>query len=390
MSNSLTTPSQLEEYSAALPGQVTGRLTVALFCALLMACATHGGETFTAYGTIESRSYHINETLASVENYNFEVAVSNCYWDIKFFPTIVTNDSYEAKFDGENIYFIHNLSNSIESLKKAGKEVADNIATGLVVKNQVPHDPFAEGIGPVWLTYASSCYFKDRTNDDVEVMFSRSDDMIFLDQVVHQKAKWKLNGALTLPTNLDIINDGSVFSYRSLEHKYHVPYNNGFRIAQFEVLTTTNIEGFSFPASAVFKTFGTKEHGRTNSDLRVVFEHHISLTRTLVGAIIDDLPPQVPGITAVTESRFIGEKMNPFSYRCKNRMFTDSEVRKLAEYERGRRIPWITSRSFSGAPSLSATVERKKRIALAIILVTALLPTPVIIFLLIRSKNKTR
>ena len=198
MSNTLTRPSQFEEPSAALRGQVMGRLPMALFYALILACAAHGGETFTAYGAIESRSYHINETLSSVENFNFEVAVSNCYWNIKLFPMIVTNNSYEAKSDGQNIYFIHNLSNSIKSLKKEGKEVADNIATGLVVKNQVPHDPFAEGIGPIWLAYASSCYFKDRTNDDIEVMFSRSDDMIFLDQVVLQKARWKLDGALEI------------------------------------------------------------------------------------------------------------------------------------------------------------------------------------------------
>ncbi len=357
---------------------------------LLLAWATHGGETFTAYGTIESRSYYINETLASVENFNFEVAVSNCYWDIKFFPTILTNNSYEAKSDGENIYFIHNLSNAIELLKKEGKENADNFATGLVVKNQVPHDPFAEGIGPVWLTYASSCYFKNRTSDDVEVMFSRSDDRIFLDQVVLQKAKWKLDGALALPIKLDIFNDGTIFSHRSLEHKYHAPYNNGFRIAQFEVLTTTNIEGFSFPASAVFKTFGTKEHGRTKSDLRLVFEHQILLTRISIGAVIDDLPPQVPGITAVTESRFIGEKMNPFSYRCKNRMLTDSEVRKLGEFEKARRIPWIASSSLSEEPNLTATAEKRKHIALVIMLVAALLPIPVIVFALIQKLRKIR
>ena len=82
--------------------------------------------------------------------------------------------------------------------------------------------------------------------------------------------------------------------------------------------------------------------------------------------------------------------MNPFSYRCKNRMLTDSEVRKLGEFEKARRIPWIASSSLSEEPNLTATAEKRKHIALVIMLVAALLPIPVIVFALIQKLRKIR
>ncbi len=366
------------------------KIRVLLFVFLACQSGICLGQTFTAKGVIHSSFFNTDETLLRIEYYAFEVSVSNCFWEIKL--NSATNNSYAAKYDGENIYFIHNLSNAVEALRKDGKETGKNIATALVVKSKVPHDPFAEGIGTVWLAYASGCYFKNRTDSQIEPMFSIADGVILQDQVIYQEATWRLNRTLFTPTELTVFNDGKLLTYRRLAKaepiRYRPPYENGFVIAQFKLSASKTIGAREFPTSAVFKIFGTKPNAKSKTDLRLVSEHRISEAQISTETRIDGLPPHLPGETVVTDSRFLGEKVIAFSYHRENQLPGDSDVRKLPEYQRVKALGWIEPVRFTALsePDINSSGWHRP-VFFVILVLTAILPATFLLKMSRRNKQ---
>lgn len=344
---------------------------------------------FTVLGSIESKYYDSSERLTHSIVYKFKSIVGNCVWDIKLIPTSPTNVTYEVKYDGNNIYFIHDSSTLVEKQRTTGQEIK-NVAIALVVKGSVPHDPFAEGIGPVWLAYASSCYFNRKTNDEIEPMFSVADGLILQDQIVHLKGAWQLDSSNSFPTEVRLFNQGNLLTFRNLESqgkfKYPPPYDVGFVICQFNVTGVTNLGYLQLPASAHFKVFGTKQKARSNKDLRVVSEHEISCHEISVETLLDDGPPELPGPTLVKDSRFLGERVAGFSYLTDKRMLTDSEVRNVPQYQTAKRVGLLVPTSFAVIPHSNSFNPWMSKMILGIM---ALPPFVLVAFLLLKNRGRS-
>jgi hypothetical protein len=351
----------------------------------------HADTSFTALGAIKSKFFNLGGVVSSVEDYNFIVSVNKCYWEITLNPTSPTNDIYKAKFDGTNIYFIHDLSRAVGAMKKEGKLVGSNIANAMVVRGEVPHDPFAEAIGPIWLTYASMCYFEHRTNDEIEPMFSFSDSVIGWDQRFSEKAKWALSSSLQLPESLIMQCDGNRLTINRMvptyNAKYKPPYDRGFKIVQYRVNSFTNIQGKLFPMTAVFETFGTKKDGISNTDLRTVTEHNIVTFQISNTSDVDNLPPRTPGETAVTDSRFLADHVIRFAYRCNDRLLTDSEVRQLPQYQKAKSVGWITPKSMVAIPESVAVDPRRAKLVRVILVTVAACGLGGLIYLTVLNKK---
>jgi len=321
-----------------------------------------GGPSFTVYGTIESKFYDTTAKPSHTIAYNYQVSVSNCLWVIQLHPIsfwsaapdafpAATNSVCSAKYDGTNIYLLHSFEKWAESKRNSGEKIGWNVANALVVRGEVPRDPFAEGIGAVWLSYASSCYFRGRTNHDIEPMFSCTTSLITPEQIVHQRGAWRLIDMSYVPEFLTVYNDGTPLTFNSLAsghepQKYSSPYDHGFTAAQYKVDQFTNFSGMQFPVSATFKSLAPRANGTSTNDLRVVVEHKILANQFSSETGIDNAPPSVPGETSVTEHRFFGEVV-AFSYRTQGRLLTDSEVKDLPEYQIAKKVGWVTPRNFT-------------------------------------------
>jgi len=274
---------------------------------------------------------------------HFTLHVSDCKWLLRFTRDEGTNsanarDYEEASYDGENIYYLSNIRSAVERQRHKGKKLPSNIATGQIYKGEVFAMRIADEVGPIWLSYASGCYFATRSNEFVEPAMVFDGAGFHYGPPRHLKvpARWKLTkDNPKFPISVNYLNEGIVNSPTgsvSLPSSYI-----GFTSAVYRVLSITNFNGLEIPDRTSLTLY--RPHN-TAEQLTSFVEYCVRLESVGFHSVAKSFQPVLPGITVVADHRmgdliYSAEKGWPTLEQLKN----DPYFQELRRINSSRR-PW--------------------------------------------------
>lgn len=275
------------------------------------------GQRYQVYGHLSFTYYDTRGKQVEQGSDRFIVKVEDRAWDIKITPVGPDRDYRRISFDGTNMYILHDLQNAVATLKKKGKHVAANLATGFVVQKAVPCDFVADGIGEVWLTYASADYFKNlKEGVPVQIPFwQMPGHPVLPQQIVERRAFWSISKrGMSLPNYVAYLTkDG-----RSTN-------------AEFSANSFGDFEGHHLPESANFKVF--YEPGFAGFEPKYALRARYLVKAEQFHALSSNLsfPPSVPALTEIFDSRFSAspENVATIVYQTDGRFLTKSGVMTL-------------------------------------------------------------
>jgi hypothetical protein len=242
----------------------------------------------------------------------FTVKTRGCDWLVRFVRDEGTNaanasDYEEASFDGTNVYYLCNFKEKLERQRRAGdKFKAPNVAVGRAYQGELFHHRMALEVGPIWLTYASGCYFRSRTNDQVEPAMLFDGSGITYGPPKHPKlsARWALtDSSPSFPVRVAYFSSGEIQSPNGRVARPR-PYNAGFTNAIYQVEAFTNMGGLMIPCRSSLKVFKMRADATANTDLALFVEYRVDLTNIVRSIDITSFQPEIPGVTLLEDARF--------------------------------------------------------------------------------------
>ncbi len=114
-------------------------------------------EVLRFYGYVDSRLYIHNDKADSHRDSRdyFTMDIGNdCSYIVRLVNPVLGNDYCEVAYDGKNSYYLNNMSSLVHRTRSNG-----NVATAIIRTSEVPQFFFADAAGPLWLAYASKCFF---------------------------------------------------------------------------------------------------------------------------------------------------------------------------------------------------------------------------------------
>jgi hypothetical protein len=370
-------------------------ITLASICALVFIFVatqkTAADVSYFVEGIESWTNFNDQGGVGASGQFDFRIDVSGRLWSIKMKPEPPDKggEDYElVKSDGTNIYYLRSIETFVRSSKGSG--TAPNIANGIVVKGAVPNYMGFDGIGPLWLTYASQEFFGSISTNrgKIEIpcgMWTMSGQCIPLPPVVVvRRAEWELSEVAPFVPNWAVwFEEGESSVLRlgkpEIREHYPPPYDKGFTNTIFVAVGTTNVGTLGIPLGAQINTYGfRRKTGKSAGDLWVREVYQISTKNQGLEPSIGEIPPKLPGITAVNDSRFVTDTDSPkakFSYMATNNFYTDEEAHNLREYKLAHdpQFP-VSSTSFYSPPASNKASPVKRRIIGILLCVAFALP----------------
>jgi hypothetical protein len=281
----------------------------------------------------------------------FRLNIKECQWEMFIKIAGSPEDYRHLVCDGTTTYYLLVHRAAVEARKANGQKVGPNVAGATALRRSVPNFFTYDPAGPIWLAYASACYFDRITPSPI----GSSNQLLEIDVAsglgtasgadveyfrVNRPAKWKLLKGSGLPREVAYFETGFVQSLVSADmtfsrRRMRSPYSSGFTNSHYTVLRSTNYYGLVLPVEASYKTYWAKSAGRSSNDLWVRIAYYITATNYIkwTGSVIT--PPLLPGPTLITEARFVEDVVNPkssYSYLAEKRFPTEEQVRASAGY----------------------------------------------------------
>lgn len=262
-------------------------------------------------GSAKMRMYMPSGATQEQSTVSFTMSVKGCNWMIRFVRDEGTNaananDYEEASFDGVNVYYLCNFAKKLERQRKAGDKLdAPNVATARAYKGEVFHYRMAAEVGPIWLTYASGCYFASRTNDQVEPPMVFDGDGVMYGPAKHPKlhARWSLSDSRpSFPIRVTYLSGGEIQTARGV-WKRPPPYDMGFTNSTYEVEAFTNSGGLMVPCRSCLKIFRMRAGATASADLAPFVEYQVRLTGVAHSIHVTSFQPEIPGVTVIEDAR---------------------------------------------------------------------------------------
>ena len=299
-----------ERCAIALAGERKGHLKMGNFrmtdnvcilkaAFLLLFCAAVGrAQNYDVQGnlkyTVRGENSYENQT-----DYAFRVSVRGCKWVMETTGRLSTNGThyvYRDSYDGTNVYCLR--------LTLEGSKITKSAA--VVEQNDIPlHMSFA---APLWLGYASHCYFETLTNNQIKPFWNLGADVLRVGGFT-LPAKWSLSKSTPrVPEQVEIFSDG--FSYsndgqtrETIKKRQPPPYDQGFLTAQYQVLQGTNVNNNVLPSEFIFNRFQPVQGGKTPSELRNTATFHVVATRIEPASAPIAFQPQFQRPTLIEDRR---------------------------------------------------------------------------------------
>jgi hypothetical protein len=322
----------------------------------------------------------------------FELSVSNCHWLIRTRPSNSTTDYHETAGDGTSVWTVRLLKSDIEKRKQGGAADSLNVADGEVFPLGAP--PYDSSYAsPLWLAYASGCYFSSLKDAKVMPVYSISRDPEVLVAGVRVGAEWTLHeGMLKLPERVLYSNDGTRVTWDPRQRRTSVdrkesPWDRPFTNAIFQVITFTNVAGLDFPARCLLTRYSPNYSSRTALDIIVAEETEAVLTNIIVGPVNSRLVPEIPGLTFIGDFRFLPspERLHGISYLIHDKWFSKAEVMETEQFKKRLATTEKRDRAYS-----SQRPDRKRStfLMLAFVLFVVMVPLLAFLFLLKMKQQK--
>lgn len=252
---------------------------------------------------------------------SFTLTVNGRAWFVRTTtPDKRLSDYEEAYFDGTNVFHLSSMATAVKNMRANGEEAGANVANAAVDNTAFLHSAFAHYIAPACFAYASGAYLDGVTDQMVEPIWywPLSTGVYSLENRVTVKAQVERHPtAPRLPTRVVFFDEGLKRhpSWKSAKPvRRQPPYDRGFTNAIYSAGTFTNLGGVALPTSAVLEVFAPKDEvfsqqqpGTNPSDLLSHSRYRITLTNATLRVTQALTPPKFPGVTYVSDSRFVGE-----------------------------------------------------------------------------------
>ncbi|MBI3416610.1 MAG: hypothetical protein HY043_15060 [Verrucomicrobia bacterium] len=313
--------------------------------------------------TSTEQSYYIEGTVSykyriqtgevkDAYNRDFKLAAKGCLWLIRTFgedAEKVDVKYVESGTDGTNVYtVVHFLPRILRNLGDARPITNPNTGAPSIAiiprTNAVPVDFFefsktnivnpaiaqvqsgsastdiAQLVAPIWVAYASGCYYAKAFDGLVKPVWIILDPTTEYSNTRFPSLINQENSFPRLPQKIVYFSDG-VGRYapsddRSYEFQLSPPYQNGYTNAIYQVLTTTNVGGMFFPLRATLTMFCQANNAVNSNDLFACNIYDIRTKKVIPSTSVTDFRPFLPIGTLVTDHRLeLGLPLrNPLTY----------------------------------------------------------------------------
>jgi len=314
-------------FQAKLPSRVRVTISITFAIAFFIgSCAK--GAVVKIEGLIEGDYFSRSNFFVGRKEAKFEVWIDDCSWriQVRFLETYDKSKemvlSLDAYSDGTNIFGIKTFNvnpdglvtgfepdyaklKSVPSQKlkeqKATRRLT-NEANAWVVSSRMFHDPSFEIICPVWLSFASTCFFEGSDPKEIEPFISLGLSEGIRDNPL--KVPVQLVRRANNPEALERV----------------VLYSNGFRNAPafasrftnavYEAASFTNYNGRLFPLRSTLSVMLPAMPSKTATNLVMIVKYGINLSK--IGGDIALSRPILPKRSFVYDYRL--PKIGPISY----------------------------------------------------------------------------
>lgn len=278
------------------------------------------------------------ESLGWNENRGFTVFKAGGSWRIRLAGRAGREDHTDIFLDGDRTFYMSMYASVLEEWRAQGREVGENVATAMIRPDRVPFFPTAELVGPIWATFLSGEFFANQRDGKMSplvsagIMASRAGAA---EEITTQRfSRAELVTALAVPNRIDYLFEGTVTdSGRQEGYQMVQSMFGGQTNAVFEIVATTNVAGLELPQESLF-TVLVPANAPGISDAHW-FSYRVLVTNLhLTAQAAPVIRPDMPGLTLVSDFRFVRpDEPLLFSYRTSH-WLTDAEVRRLPEYSR--------------------------------------------------------
>ncbi len=307
---------------------------VVVVLGILLAPRLYAASEMLRFEGFAEATLYFGAEIKTLPQVSFTVTLDNDGWLIHYVHDEGPNtfDYKELACDGTNVYFIGSMKRAVEEQRKRGYPVAGNVATGIQYKGHVCSSFLVKDACAIWLTYASGSYFASRTNNLVEPPMCQDSvsGAMFGPSAGHLTvpASWVLTESRPqFPAEVAYFNDGTRLMRKGPPVRLDQPYEAGFTTAQYKVEAFTNIAGLRVPSASILRQFRMKTDAKSNSDLYLVSEVRVRLTRTdaLERTADFSFQPRFPGITFVS----VPDVARAAGYMASNRWASEQEARSF-------------------------------------------------------------
>jgi hypothetical protein len=268
------------------------------------------------------------------KQYRFAANSQGCEWSISTVqePADLVNEVRAVK-NASGLFVVPDLSASQAQRKERGEAVGPNRAQAMVFTNCVPNCILAPELGPIWLTFLSSCSLKEADP-------KRFPPPTFLNiaggcpvppfVAYTQPAWWQTEEDTGLPVFFESADFEGFQHGVSGEHlvrlrRYEPPFDHGFTNLVFRVIAQTNIGPWRFPSIAVLDVCWIRQ-GR----LEKIHRFHIAANQIELTPERAVSNPTLPGVTLVSDARLANASSSAvLEYLATNRFPESSELEDL-------------------------------------------------------------
>jgi hypothetical protein len=307
------------------------------------------GQQYQVEGTVSATAFEENgkPQREPMESRVFVLCVSNHTWEMTLKLSTDTAAYYRKKasqtgrpfdmsdyerltFDGTDLYCFEDAETAIAKyaakMRAAGMPIPaenDNRAEAAVTGLEVPH--YVEGDSEIWLTYASSAYFRNLTTNRAEVAwrwgFPEVMGMLLPGESIKRHATWEFQpDTPQLPSSVT----------------YYLGDTGNLTNAQYTVRAYTKFRDLMLSKESTLEVYRVHRSSPSSTNMILSIRYVVRATAFKPLETGFTFPPEVPVLTAVTDHRF-NSPTDPapetsVPYMIEGQFLTRDEARKTGGY----------------------------------------------------------
>ena len=274
------------------------KLYIAIICTMFATFDLKSTE-YAVYGQLTYVTYYSTGAEFARVDQDFAIEVKDCNWHIKTISkrNIVMGKEQDLEdytiASSDSTYFYHLIS--LETV--ASKRNAKASSTGAIGPGGIPFGISDPILYFVWYSFCSPCYLQNLGN-------SKAFPPMRILKTSHYASDFKV------PLLREMLQKPPFFpkalSFTSSSTWLHDPDNNPktgnqFTNFIFQLVNTTNLNGYEFPFSGFFKCFD--RHPKKTNEIFLANELTFTITNVGLQCSIIDFKPEISNGAALTDLR---------------------------------------------------------------------------------------
>lgn len=332
-------------------------------------------EDLEVKGKVRFRSFDQKRVAVIDEWHSFSLIIHGCTWSarLELHPDN-SYDYHEVAFDGSTVYAYSPMLAAINRLRDEDRGAGPNEAAANVVRSPVPRLPSVHALSPVWIAFASRCYFADRTdNAELPIVFSRNGETSDLAASVKCPfhIEW-LAQQNTFPESITFFSK-SVFNPQSPTLETNTVYS----VQQSKILGSMMV-----PVTATLQSFVKFP----DEPYRQLVEYNLIAESVSTNNVPPIKMPVLSLVTAVGDFRFARDANGAMMTYVRRGSFpTDDQVRRHPDYEGEVKSQRLASQAVAESKAILAKRDISRRFPLWLMVSGSLSLVTLLVIVKLRS-----